>query len=77
MTLVQALQLSPKKKENDYQESRNQLPPSPQITPTATQASRGFGGDGVASPSMDPLRSHRIPEPLSKDVGSFAIYAGI
>jgi hypothetical protein len=66
MTLVQALQLSPKKKENDYQEPRKQLPPSPQITPTADQASERFGGEGVASPSLDPLRSHRIPEPSRK-----------
>ena len=65
MTLVQALQLSPKKRDDD-QEPQKQLPPTPQITPTAAQASGGFDGERGASPSIDPLRSHRIPEPSRK-----------
>jgi hypothetical protein len=66
MTLVQALQLSPKKREEDYQESQKQLPPTPEVTPTAAQATGGFAGERGASPSVDPLRSHRIPEPSRK-----------
>ena len=66
MTLVQALQLSPKKREDDRQEPQKQLPPTPEVTPTAAQATGGFGGERGASPSMDPLRSHRISEPSRK-----------
>jgi hypothetical protein len=66
MTLVQALQLSPKKRDDDHQESQKQLPPTPQITPTAAQATGGFGDERGALPSIDPLRSHRIPEPSRK-----------
>ena len=65
MTLVQALQLSPNKVE-DKGVPQKQLPPSPQITPTAAQATGGFSDDRGASPSVDPLRSHRIPEPSRK-----------
>jgi hypothetical protein len=66
MTLVQALQLSPKKKENDYHEPQKQLPPTPQITPIVAQAIGGFSGEIGASPSMDPLSAHRIPEASRK-----------
>ena len=66
MTLAQALQLSPEKKEGDYQEPQKRLPPTPQITPTARQAGGGFSGERAASPSMDPLRSHQISEPSRK-----------
>jgi hypothetical protein len=66
MTLVQALQLSPKKKDDDRQEPQKQLPPTPEVAPTAAQATGGFGGERGASPSVDPLRSHRIPEPSRK-----------
>ena len=73
MTLVQALQLSPNTA-NVPQLHQNQLPgdpkplpPTPEITPTNAVATGGFGGDkGLASPSMDPLRSHRIPEASRK-----------
>ncbi|KAG0645362.1 Guanine nucleotide exchange factor LTE1 [Hyphodiscus hymeniophilus] len=68
ITLVQALQLSPKKREGDYyhHDTPKQLPPTPQITPTAAQAAGGFSGQRGASPSTDPLRSHGILEPSRK-----------
>jgi hypothetical protein len=72
MTMVQALQLSPttanipQLHERQLQHEPQPMPPSPEITPTAPTATKGFGGDRGASPSMDPLRSHQIPEPSRK-----------
>ncbi|KAF8863965.1 hypothetical protein BDZ45DRAFT_73247 [Acephala macrosclerotiorum] len=57
ITLIQALQLDPEQKV---------LPPTPEITPTAAFPNKGFGGTRGASPAMDPLRSHQIPEASRK-----------
>ena len=70
MTLVQALQLSPNTanipqvRERQLEQEKRPMPPTPEITPTATTAMGGFGERG-ASP-IDPLRSHRIPEASRK-----------
>jgi len=70
--MVQALQLSPttanipQLHERQLQQEPQPMPPTPEITPTAPTATKGFGGDRGASPSMDPLRSHQIPEPSRK-----------
>ena len=66
MTLVQALQMSPMKKEGDYREPQKHFPPTPQITPTIDQAAGDCGGEPATTPSMDPLRSHQISEPSRK-----------
>jgi len=71
MTLVQALNLGPQPEclprvhEKELQHSHSTLPPTPEITPTGAFA-KGFGGERGASPTIDPLRSHRIPEPSRK-----------
>lgn len=44
---------------------KSPLPPTPEITPTAAFPG-GFGGERGASPTMHPLRSHRILEPSRK-----------
>jgi hypothetical protein len=72
MTLVQALQLSPNTAnipqvhDRQLEQEQKPMPPTPEITPTAVTAIGGFGGERGASPSMDPLRSHRIPEASRK-----------
>jgi hypothetical protein len=72
MTLVQALQLSPNTAnipqvhEQQLERDKRPMPPTPEITPTAVSAIGGFGGERGASPSFDPLRSHRIPEASRK-----------
>lgn len=72
MTLVQALQLSPNTAnipqvhEKQLEQEQRPMPPTPEITPTAVSAMGGFGGERGASPSVDPLRSHRIPEASRK-----------
>jgi hypothetical protein len=72
MTLVQALQLSPNTAnipqvhERQLEHQKRPMPPTPEITPTAVSAMGGFGGGRGASPSMDPLRSNRIPEASRK-----------
>ncbi len=63
ITLVQALQLSPRPKDDEH-EPQTQSPPTPQFTPT--QGLGLFVGGIGASPSMDPLRSHGILEPSRK-----------
>lgn len=71
MTLTQALQMSPptshlpQVQEKQIQQNGN-LPPTPEFTPTGASNHGGFGMEGLASPSMDPLRAHRIPEPSRK-----------
>lgn len=64
MTLTQALQMSPQKSHPPQNEAKGQLPPTPDFSPTGTHT--GFTGDRLASPSMDPLRAHRIPDPSRK-----------
>jgi hypothetical protein len=69
ITLVQALMLSPKSAnmpQSQVPQAQKQLPPTPEISPTANNAMAAFSGDRGASPSMDPLRSHRIPEASRK-----------
>ncbi|KUJ15298.1 ras GEF [Mollisia scopiformis] len=75
MTLIQALQLSPNTAHipmvhegqlDQQQKQHKALPPTPEITPTATFPIKGFGGTRGASPTMDPLRSHQIPEASRK-----------
>jgi len=71
MTLTQALQMSPptshlpQVQEKQIQQNGS-LPPTPEFTPTGAGNNGGFGMEGLASPSMDPLRAHRIPEPSRK-----------
>jgi len=72
MTLVQALNLGPQPTyvprvhEKQLEHSHSTLPPTPEITPTGAFA-KGFAGERGASPTIvDPLRSHRIPEPSRK-----------
>jgi len=45
---------------------QKRLPPTPDVSPTVPNDPSGFGGDRGASPSIDPLRSHRIPEASRK-----------
>jgi hypothetical protein len=72
MTLVQALHLSPNTAnipqvhERQLEQEKRPMPPTPEITPTAATAIGGFGAERGAPPSMDPLRSHRIPEASRK-----------
>lgn len=69
ITLVQALMLSPKSAnaaQGQPPQAQKQLPPTPEISPTANNVMAAFSGDRGASPSMDPLRSHRIPEASRK-----------
>jgi hypothetical protein len=69
MTLVQALMLSPKASTFPQKQSppaEKRLPPTPDVSPTAVNTSGAFNGDRGASPSVDPLRSHRIPEASRK-----------
>jgi hypothetical protein len=77
MTLVQALLLTPNTnkdpilQEAQLQQQQNKgLPPTseisrtPEIIPTVAVGSEGFNRG--ASPSVDPLRSHRLPEASRK-----------
>jgi len=66
LTLVQALMLSPKHIDNtQHGQMHKYLPPTPQVSPTAANATT-FDGNRGASPSMNPLGSHRIPEASRK-----------
>ncbi|KAH9220036.1 hypothetical protein DL95DRAFT_330386 [Leptodontidium sp. 2 PMI_412] len=71
MTLIQALNLGPQPAylprvhEKELGHSHSTLPPTPEITPTGA-FTKGFGGERGTSPIIDPLRSHRIPEPSRK-----------
>jgi RasGEF domain/RasGEF N-terminal motif len=71
MTLTQALQMSPETanlpcSHKDQTEESRGLPPTPEFTPKGINNTAAFVGDGLASPSTDPLRAHRIPEPSRK-----------
>ncbi|TVY51422.1 Guanine nucleotide exchange factor LTE1 [Lachnellula cervina] len=71
MTLTQALQMSPETDNLPYahmdQTNENRgLPPTPEFSPTGINSAADFIGEGLASPSMDPLRAHRIAEPSRK-----------
>ncbi|TVY34919.1 Guanine nucleotide exchange factor [Lachnellula subtilissima] len=71
MTLTQALQMSPETDNLPYahmdQTNENRgLPPTPEFSPTGVNSAADFIGEGLASPSMDPLRAHRIAEPSRK-----------
>ncbi|KAF4630728.1 hypothetical protein G7Y89_g7410 [Cudoniella acicularis] len=73
ITLTQALQMSPTGKisplyDDQHQYDRRNLPPTPEFSPTGIDISGGMPDDrgGGATPSIDPLRSHRIPEPSRK-----------
>lgn len=69
MTLAQALMLSPKAastSQSQPSQAHKQLPPTPEISPTANNAMAEFDGDRGASPSMDPLKLNRIPEASRK-----------
>lgn len=71
MTLTQALQMSPEMANFAYshkdpaQDNRG-LPPTPEFSPIGVGNAASFACEGLASPSMDPLRAHRIPEPSRK-----------
>lgn len=67
LTLVQALMLSPKNIDTFHngQQMHKTFPPTPQVSPTAANATT-FNTDRGASPSMNPLRSHVIPEASRK-----------
>ncbi|TVY62807.1 Guanine nucleotide exchange factor LTE1 [Lachnellula suecica] len=66
MTLTQALQMSPPNSYHCPRKEKGGPPPTPEFTPTGAGDNPLFGGEGLASPSMDPLRAHRIPEPSRK-----------
>lgn len=69
MTLSQALQLSPSTaavSRNPSQSQQKQLPPTPEVSPAAFHPQGKLSGDRGALPSMDPLRSHQIPEASRK-----------
>jgi hypothetical protein len=72
ITMRQALKLSPSApnvspmNRSPPEQGTKPLPPTPETTPTAPLGAGGFGGDRGASPSVDPLRSHRIPEASRK-----------
>ncbi len=70
ITLVQALKLGPEaaslpRNYDQYGQPQSPLPPTPEITPTAVFPGAS-GGQRGASPSIDPLRAHRIIEPSRK-----------
>jgi hypothetical protein len=67
ITLVQALKLAPSSSQAPVRErqlEQRPMPPTPEVTPTGTFD--GFEGSRATTPTMDPLRSHRIPEPSRK-----------
>lgn len=69
ITMTQALMLSPSTEitTNDRPSStQKQLPPTPEISPSAFHNTAVFNVGKIASPSMDPLRSHRLPEASRK-----------
>ncbi|KAH6673208.1 hypothetical protein B0J14DRAFT_482432 [Halenospora varia] len=74
ITLTQALQMSPdtpgmpKPLPDQFQYDRRNLPPTPEFSPTGIDPSGALEVErsGGATPSIDPLRSHRIPEPSRK-----------
>ncbi|KAG9234480.1 hypothetical protein BJ875DRAFT_11777 [Amylocarpus encephaloides] len=72
ITLTQALQLSPEAPNDPIIPRRvvkppqNGLPPTPEFTPTSQGHEAEQDADRGATPTTDPLRSHRIPEPSRK-----------
>jgi hypothetical protein len=71
LTLIQALMLSPKsakfpQNRDKHILSQTQLPPTPQISPTARNATLRLTVGRGATPSIDPLRSNRIVEASRK-----------
>jgi hypothetical protein len=72
ITLAQALQLPPQSPLVQYRSDKHSkqgpssLPPTPEFTPTGQGHNEDDEVDCGATPTTDPLRSHRIPEPSRK-----------
>lgn len=72
ITLTQALRLSPTvgnvqwSSQAQLQRDQTGLPPTPEFTPTVDGTNEDHTVDRGATPSIDPLRSHLIPEASRK-----------